>query len=134
MLLLLSFPADASGLSMSAVLLGEPDVFVPGVGLSVEISATRSLGLFAGGVYVLSGTWGLTTGVSWHPSRQFALYLQTLLLFDVIDGFVPQLGAGARWEFPLTRSLAFFNGLSVSVPLKSRFLQPTYTAGISLRF
>jgi hypothetical protein len=127
-------PISASNLSLSAVFLGEPDVFVPGVGLSAELSISRSLGLFAGGTYVLSGTWGLTTGVSWHSSRQFVLYLQTLLLFDVIDGFVPQLGAGVRWGFPLTRSLAFFNALSLSVPLQSRFLQPVYGAGISLRF
>jgi hypothetical protein len=129
-----SFTCSASGLSLSAVFLGEPDVFVPGVGLSAEISVTRSLGLFAGGVYVLSGTWGLTTGASWHPSRQFALYLQTLLLFDVIDGFVPQLGAGVRWSFPPTRSLSFFNVLSLNVPLASQFWQPEYGAGVSLRF
>ncbi len=133
-LFLLPLTSSASGLSVSAIFLGEPDIFVPGVGLSAEISLTRSLGLFAGGAYVLSDTWGLISGVSWHPSRQFALYLHALFVFDVIDGFVPQLGAGMRWSFPITRSLAFFNELSLNVPLVSRFLQPTYTAGISLRF
>ena len=119
---------------LSAVLLGEPDIFVPGLGLSAELSVTRSLGVFAGGAYFLSGTWDLATGVSWNPSRQFALYLQALLLFDVIDGFVPQLGAGMRGSFPITRSLAFFNELSLNVPLVSRFLQLAYSAGFSVRF
>jgi hypothetical protein len=128
-------PISASGLSVSVVFLGEPDIFVPGVGVSAQLSIfSRSLRLLAGGAYFLSGTWGLTTGVSWHPSRQFALHLQALLLFDVIDGFVPQLGVGARWESPLTRSLSFFNDLSLNVPLQLRFWQPAYGAGLSLRF
>jgi hypothetical protein len=101
---------SSTGLSITGAFLGEPDIFVPGVGLSAELSISRSLGLFAGGTYFLSGTWDLTTGVIWHPSRQFALYLQALLLFDVIDGLVPQLGAGLRWEFTVARSLSFFNG------------------------
>lgn len=127
-------PVSASGLSLSAVFLGEPDIFVPGMGLSAELSITRSLGLFAGGAYFLSGTWDLAIGVNWHPWRQLALFLQALLLFDVIDGFVPQPGAGVRWSFSMARSLVFFNELSLSVPLEARFLQPTYRAGISLRF
>jgi hypothetical protein len=48
--------SSASGLSLSAVFLSEPDIFVPGVGLSAELSIFRSLGLFAGGTYVLSGS------------------------------------------------------------------------------
>jgi hypothetical protein len=121
---------------VSAVFLGEPDVFVPGLELSTELSISRSLGLFAGGLYVLSSTWGLTTGVSWHLSRQFSVHLQALFVFDVIDGFIPQLGAGLRWSFSIAHSfsLMFFNELSLNVPLVSRFLQPVYQAGISLRF
>jgi len=57
-------------------------------------------------------------------------------LFDVIDGFVPQLGGGVRWNLPLTRtgSWRFFNELGLYVPLKERFAQPVYRAGLSLRF
>jgi hypothetical protein len=124
----------ASSLSLSAVFLGEPDVFVPGVALGTEISITRSLGLFAGGAYFLSGTWDLALGVSWHATPRFALQMQALLLFDVIDGFVPQLGAGMRFSFPLSRSFAFFNELGLNMPLVSRFLQPKYTVGLSLLF
>jgi hypothetical protein len=124
----------ASNFSSSVVFLGEPDVFAPGLGLSAELSITRSLSLFAGGAYFLSGTWDLAMRVNWSVSRQISLYLQALLLFDVIDGFVPHLGAVVRWSFLLTRSLAFFNELSLNVPLESRFLQPVYGAGISLSF
>jgi hypothetical protein len=48
-------PCSLHGLSLlkllasHAVFLGEPDVFVPGVGLSAELSFNRSLGVFAGG-------------------------------------------------------------------------------------
>jgi len=114
--------------------MGEPDVFVPGLGLSFDISLTRSLGVFAGGVFFLFGTWDLATGVVWHASSQFALYLQALFLFDVIDGFVPQLGGGLRWSFLLSRSLTFFNEFALNLPLVSRFVQPEYVAGISLAF
>ncbi len=129
-----SFSIHATEISLTAVFLGEPDIFVPGVGLNAEISLTRSLGLFAGGAYFLSDTWDLAAGASWNASQQFALYLHALFVFDVIDGFVPQLGAGVRWKFPMTRSLSFFNELSLNVPLESRFLQPAYGAGISLSF
>jgi len=124
----------ASGLSVSAVFLGEPDVFVPGVGLSTELSITRSLGLFAGGAYFLSGTWDLAAGVIWNSSSRFALHLEVLLLFDVIDGFIPQLGGGMRFSLPLSRSFVFFNELNLYMPLVSRFLQPGYTAGLSIQF
>jgi len=124
--------AGASGLSLGAIFLGEPDVFVPGVGLSAELSIAHSLGLFAGGAYFLSGTWDLAAGVIWNTSSRLALNLEVLLLFDVIDGFIPQLGGGMRFSFPLSRSFAFFNELSVSVPLAERFLQPAYYVGFML--
>jgi len=129
-------PANASELSISALFLGEPDVFVPGFGLEAEISLTRSLGVWASGAYFLSGTWDVETGLRWHLSPQFALSLQALFLLDVVDGFVPQLGAGARWSFPLTPtgSWTFFNEIGLYVPLVERFLQPVYGAGIALRF
>ncbi len=73
-------------------------------------------------------------GGIWHVSPRFAFYVQTLLLLDVIDEFVPQLGAGLRWSFSLSRSLEFFNELSLSVPLVARFFQPEYATGVSLRF
>jgi hypothetical protein len=126
--------SGATGLSLSVALLGEPDVFVPGVGLSAEIPLTRSLGLFAGGAYFLSGTWDMALGVSWHTTPRFALKLQALFLFDVIDGFVPQVGGGMRFSFPLSRSFTFFNELYLNVPLVERFLQPAYAAGFALTF
>jgi hypothetical protein len=92
------------------------------------------LGLFAGGAYFLSGTWDLVAGVSWHATPRFALQMQALLLFDVIDGFIPQIGAGMRFSFPLSRSFAFFNELGLNVPLAERFLQPGYAAGFALSF
>jgi hypothetical protein len=136
MLLLPASPCSlgAIDLSLGVGLLGEPDVFVPGWGLSAEILLTRSLGVFAGGAYFISGTWDLAAGVSWHVTPRFALKLQALFLFDVIDGFVPQLGAGLRWSFPLTRSLMFFNELDLNVPLIARFLQPEYATGFTLTF
>ena len=97
-----SSTASASEIVLASLFLGEPDVFVPGFDLEAEISLTRSLGVWASGAYFLSGTWDLETGLRWHLSPQFALSLQALFLFDVVDGFVPQLGAGARWSFPLT--------------------------------
>lgn len=54
------------------------------------------------------------------------------MLLDVIDGFVPQLGMGARFSFSLSRSFAFFNELSLNVPLVARFLQPEYAVGFNL--
>jgi hypothetical protein len=137
LVVVLFFPpptSGATGLSLSVALLGEPDVFVPGAGLSVEVSLTRSLGLFAGGAYSLSGTWDLALGVSWHATPRFALKLQALLFFDVIDGLVPQLGGGMRFSFPLSRSFTFFNELALNVPLVARFIQPAYSAGFSLSF
>ena len=93
-------------------------------------------GVWASGAYFLSGTWDLEAGLRWHLSPQFALSLQALFLFDVLDGFVLQLGAGVRWSFPLTptESWRFFNEVGLYVPLKERFVQPFYRAGISLRF
>ena len=88
-------------LCLTANFLGEPDVFVPGFGLEAEISLTRSLDVWASGAYFLSGTWDLETGLRWHLSQQLALSLQALLLFDVVDDFVPQLGAGVRPELSL---------------------------------
>ncbi len=127
---------EASEASTGATILGEPDVFVPGFGLEAELSLTRSLGVWASGAYFLSGTWDLEAGLRWHLSPQFALSLQALFLFDVLDGFVLQLGAGVRWSFPLTptESWRFFNEVGLYVPLKERFVQPFYRAGISLRF
>jgi hypothetical protein len=122
----------ATSLSLSGVFWGEPDIFIPGLGLSAELPLTRSLGLFAGAQFFLSGSWDLLVGVMWHPSQRFAFYVQTLLLFDVIDEFVPQLGAGLRWSFPLSRSWAFFNELGLNIPLTARFLQAEYSVGFSL--
>ncbi len=135
--MLFSPPAalGATGLSISAVFLGQPDVFEPGLGVSVELPLTRSLGIVAGGLYSLpSGSWAIALGARWHPSPQIGLYLRGFFLFDVVDGFVPQLGVGVRWGFPLTRSLRFFNDLSLQVPLVERFLQPLYSGGLSLSF
>ncbi len=73
-------------------------------------------------------------GGIWHVSPRFAFYVQTLLLLDVIDEFVPQLGAGLRWSFSLSRSLEFFNEVELNVPLVSRFLQAAYAAGFTLVF
>jgi len=123
-----------TGLSLTVVFLGEPDIFVPGLGLSAEIFLTRSLGMFAGGAYFISGSWDLAVGVSWHATPRFVLQLQALFLFDVIDGFIPQLGAGMHFNFPLSGAIAFFNELSLNVPLVERFLQPGYTAGFALTF
>jgi hypothetical protein len=135
-LTLLSVPMawGATSLSLSGVFWGEPDIFIPGLGLSAELPLTRSLGLFAGAQFFLSGSWDLLVGVMWHPSQRFAVYVQALFLFDVIDEFVPQLGVGLRWSFPLSRSFEFFNGLTLNVPLVSRFLQPAYAAGLTLVF
>lgn len=124
----------ATGLSLSGIFMGEPDVFIPGLGLSAELSLSRSLGLFAGAQFFLSGSWDVRVGLMWHASTRFALYLQILFLLDVIDEFVPQLGAGLRWGFPLSRSFEFFNDLSLNLPLVSRFLQPAYAAGFTLVF
>jgi hypothetical protein len=128
--------AQATTFASQFAFLGEPDVFVPGFGLEAEIPLISSLGVWAGGAYLLSGTWDLETGIRWHLSPRFALSLQALFLFDVVDGFVPQLGAGVRWNFPLTPtgSLRFFNEVKVYVPLQERFLQPVYEAGMSVRF
>ncbi len=123
-----------TSLSLSGIFMGEPDVFIPGLGLSAELSLSRSLGLFAGAQLFLSGSWDGRVGLIWHASPQFALYLQTLLLWDVIDEFVPQLGAGLRWSFSLSRSLEFFNEVDLNVPLVSRFLQAAYAAGFTLVF
>jgi len=108
----------------------------PRLGLEAELSLTRPLGVWAGGAYFLSGTWDLEAGPRWHLSPQLALSLQALFLFDVLDGFGPQLGAGVRWSFPLTPtgSWRFFNEVGLYVPLKERFVQPFYEAGIFLRF
>ena len=124
----------ATGLAISGVFLGEPDVFVPGVGIEAELGLARSLGLAVGAASFLSGTWGIETDLIWHLSSRFALSAGVLLLFDIVDGFVPQFGAGLRWGFPLSRSLTFFNELALNVPLSSRFLQPEYAAGFSLSF
>ena len=126
----------ATSLAVSGSFLGEPDVCVPGFGLEAEILLTRSLGIWTGGAYFLSGTWDLETGLRWPLSPQLAFSLQALFLFDVLDGFVPQLGAGVRWSFPLTTTglLRFWNEAGLYVPLKERFVQPVYGAGISLRF
>ncbi len=124
----------ATGLSLSGIFLGEPDVFIPGLGLSAELSFSRSLGIFAGAQFFLSGSWDVIVGGIWHVSPRFAFYVQTLLLLDVIDEFVPQLGAGLRWSFSLSRSLEFFNEVELNVPLASRFLQPAYAAGLTLVF
>jgi len=98
--------------------LANPTFFAPGFGLEAEISLIRSLGVWASGAYFLSGTWDLETGLRWHLSPQFALSLQALFLFDVVDGFVPQLGAGVRWSFPLNAagSWTFFNEVGLYVP------------------
>ena len=92
--------------------------------------------MWASGGYFLSGTWDLETGLRWHLSPRFALSLQALFLFDVVDGFVPQLSADARWSFPLhaTGSWTFFNEVGLYVPLVERFVQPVYGVGIALRF
>lgn len=135
-LALLPFPIvlGATSLSLSGIFMGEPDVFIPGLGLSAELSFSRSLGIFAGAQFLLSGSWDVMAGVIWHAAPRFTLYLQTLFLFDVIDEFVPQLGAGLRWSFLLSRSLEFFNEVELNVPLVSRFLQPVYAAGFTLVF
>ena len=135
-ILLVAPTVQALDLSMDAAFLGEPDIFVPGLELDAELSITPSFGIFMGGAYFLSGTWDLETGLRWHLSPQLALSLQALFLFDVLDGFVPQLGAEVRWSFPLTStgSWRFFNEVGLYVPLKERFVQPFYGAGISLRF
>jgi len=114
--------------------LGEPDVFVPGLRLGAEIPLTRSLGVFAGGAFFISGTWDLALGLSWHATPSFMLSLKALFLFDVIDGFVPQVGMGVRFSLLLSRSFIFFNELGLNVPLMARFLQPEYAAGFSLLF
>lgn len=132
--LLCALPAQASSLSVSGVFLGQPDIFVPGVGLRGEILLTPSLGAFLGGAAFLSGTWDLSLGVAWRPSVSWAFYLQLALLFDVIDGVVPQVGTGLRWSFPLAQAFAFFNEVSVNVPLSARFLQPLYAVGFALSF
>ncbi len=135
-LALLSVPMawGATGLSLSAIFMGEPDVFIPGLGLSAELSLSRSVGIFAEAQFFLSGSWDVIAGVMWHAAPQFTLYFQTLFLLDVIDEFVPQLGAGLRWSFSLARSLEFFNEVELNMPLVSRFLQPAYAAGLTLVF
>jgi hypothetical protein len=60
--------------------------------------------------------------------------IQLHALFDVIDGFIPQIRARMRFSFPLSRPFAFFNELALNVPLVSRFLQPEYAVGFSLQF
>lgn len=55
--------ASATSLSISGIFLGEPDVFVPGVGLSAELPITRSIGMSAGMAFFLSGSWDLIAGV-----------------------------------------------------------------------
>lgn len=122
----------AVGFAVSGVFLGEPDVFVPGVGIEAELGLTHSLGLAVGAASFLSGTWGMETKLVWHLAPRFALSAGVLLLLDIVDGFVPQLGTGLRFGFPLSRSLAFFNEFILNVPLTSRFLQPEYAAGFSL--
>ena len=124
----------ATGLAISGVFLGEPDVFVPGVGVRAELGLTRSLGLAVGAASFLSSTWGMEIDLVWHISSGLSLSAGVLLLFDIVDGLVPQLGAGLRWSFPLSRSLVFFNEFTLNVPLSERFLQPEYAAGFSLSF
>ncbi len=46
--LLVPMAWGAPGLSLSGIFMGEPDVFIPGLGLSAELSLSRSLGIFAG--------------------------------------------------------------------------------------
>ncbi len=111
--LLVPMAWGAPGLSLSGIFIGEPDVFIPGLGLSAELSFSRSLGMFAGAQFFLSGSWDVIVGGIWHVSPSFAFYVQTLLLLDVIDEFVPQLGAGLRSSFSLSCSLEFFNEVEI---------------------
>jgi hypothetical protein len=124
----------ATGLAISGVFLGEPDVFVPGVGMEAKLGLAHSLGLAVGAASFLSGTWGMEIDLVWHISSGLSLSAGALLLFDIVDGFVPQLSTGLRFSFPLSRSLAFFNEFTLNVPLSARFLQPEYAAGLSLAF
>lgn len=126
--------SEATNFSISGVFLGEPNVFVPGVGLDMEISLASPLGLLAGMALFLSGSWDLIAGVVWHASSQLALHLQALFLFDVVDGFIPQLGTRLRLNLPLSCHLWFFNELGLNMPRAERFLQPTYSAGFLLSF
>ncbi len=58
----------APSLSLSGIFLGEPDIFVPGLGVSIKFPFTRSLNGLAGAALFLSGSWNLKTGVAWPLS------------------------------------------------------------------
>ncbi len=58
--------SPASRIAFVGLLPAEPDVFVPGFGWEAEVSLTRSLGVWTGGAYFLSGTRDLEAGIHWH--------------------------------------------------------------------
>ena len=107
----------ASGVSVQAPFLGQPDIFSPGLGLQGRLDVTSTLGVSASGQYFLSGSWTSAFGVSWDPLAQLTLSLKFVLLSDVIDGFVPQAGARVRWGFPVGEMLRYYSEVGLNVPL-----------------
>lgn len=124
----------ASGVSVQGAFLGQPDIFSPGLGLQGRLDVTSTLGVSASGQYFVTGSWTSAFGVSWDPLAQLTLSLKFVLLSDVIDGFVPQIGARGRWRIPMGETMRYYSEIGLNVPLTPRFLQPVYATGVSLSF